>query len=74
MTHPFGGSGRTLARSRGSWKRLRSIRMRGNCPLEIWGLLVLALLMLFVGLPWAIRHRPSHGHHHVFGETERPHK
>jgi len=34
--------------------------MRGNFPPSMWVLLVLVLLILFVGIPWVIRHPPAH--------------
>jgi hypothetical protein len=43
--------------------------MRGNCSSAVWALLVLALLIVFVVLPWLIRHPPSH-YEHVFGASE----
>jgi uncharacterized iron-regulated membrane protein len=71
MGHSYGGTGRTLAAYRGSRKRLRRIRMRGNANLGVWVLLILALLMLFVGIPWLMHHPPPH-REHVFGVSQGP--
>jgi hypothetical protein len=49
---------------------LRRIRVRENTTPQVWALLVLALLFLFVGLPWLIRNPPSHDGH-VFGAAAR---
>jgi hypothetical protein len=46
-------------------RRLRRIRMRENCRPLVWVLPVLAVPMLFVGLPWLIRHPPPHEEHCV---------
>jgi hypothetical protein len=42
--------------------------MRGNSSIAVWALLILALLIVFVGVPWAMRHRVPHPEH-VFGES-----
>ncbi len=34
--------------------------MRGNSSLAVWALLILALLIVFVGVPWAMRHLARH--------------
>lgn len=73
MARPFGGSGRALAGYRGSRKRLRRIRMRGNSTPAVWGLLLVALLIVFVVIPWVVRHPPPH-QDHVFGQGDRPHE
>jgi hypothetical protein len=69
MAYPFGGSGRALMAYRGSRRRLRKIRMRGNSSFIVWALLILALLIVFVGVPWAMRHRVPKPEH-VFGASE----
>jgi hypothetical protein len=71
MAYPFGGSGRALMAYRGSRRRLRRIRLRGNSSCTVWALLILALLIVFVGVPWAMCHRVSHPKH-VFGAAEGP--
>jgi hypothetical protein len=43
--------------------------MRGNSPVVVWALLVLALLVIFVAIPWLVRHPPPH-HERVFGASE----
>ena len=73
MARHFGGSGRALASYRGSRKKLRKLRMSENFTPAVWGLLVLALLILFVAIPWMTRNPPPHPHH-VFGQTEKQHE
>jgi hypothetical protein len=34
--------------------------MRGNSSIFVWALLILALLIVFVGVPWAMRHEVAH--------------
>jgi len=43
--------------------------MRGNSSFIVWALLILALLIVFVGVPWAMRHRVPKPEH-VFGASE----
>ena len=43
--------------------------MRGNSSIFVWALLILALLIVFVGIPWIVRHRVPHPKH-VFGAPE----
>lgn len=45
--------------------------MRGNASVAVWALLVWLLLILFVAIPWAMRHQPEH-HEHVFGAPSGP--
>jgi hypothetical protein len=45
--------------------------MRGNSSIFVWALLILALLIVLVGVPWAMCHRVSHPKH-VFGAPEGP--
>jgi hypothetical protein len=45
--------------------------MRGNSSVAMWALLVFALLIMFVAIPWVMRHPPPH-QEHVFGASERP--
>jgi hypothetical protein len=52
---------------RGSRKRLRRIRLRGNWSIEFWVIVAIIVFMLLVGLPWLIRH-PIVDDHHV-GQT-----
>jgi hypothetical protein len=42
--------------------------MRGNSSIAVWALLILALLIVFVGVPWAMCHRVPHPKH-VFGAS-----
>jgi hypothetical protein len=44
---------------RGSKKRIRRIRMRGNGSLALWVFVALVLFMLCVALPWLILHTHS---------------
>jgi hypothetical protein len=44
--------------------------MRENSA-AVWGLLLFFLLLLFVVIPWAIKHPPPH-QEHVFGASEKP--
>jgi uncharacterized iron-regulated membrane protein len=50
------GAGRVY---RGSRKRIRRIKWRDNTSIEFWILVLLMLLLLFVGIPWMIRHPPA---------------
>jgi hypothetical protein len=70
MAYRFGGGGRGSTAYRGSPARLRRIRMRGNSPARVWALLAFALLLVFVVIPWVIRH-PLPRHEHLFGVSER---
>jgi hypothetical protein len=45
--------------------------MRGNASVAVWALLVLAIFILFVAIPWAIKHPLPH-QEHVFGASEKP--
>jgi hypothetical protein len=45
--------------------------MRGNSSAAVWALLVLALLIVFVVIPWVMRNPPPH-QEHVFGASEGP--
>jgi hypothetical protein len=49
---------------RGSPKRVRRIRFRGNWAIEVWVLVAVILFTLFVVVPWLVRH-PSSDHPHV---------
>jgi uncharacterized iron-regulated membrane protein len=71
MAYPFGAGGRALPAYRGSRRRLRRITVRGNASVGVWALLVWLLLILFVAIPWAMRHPPEH-HEHVFGAPSGP--
>jgi len=60
--HPSGprsGAGQVY---RGSRKRVRRIKWWENTSVELWILVVLMLLMLFVGVPWLVRHPPADHH------------
>jgi len=59
--------GRPLAIRRGSKRRMRRITMRGNWSAGLVILIVFILLVLFVALPWLIRHPPLD--HDPGGET-----
>jgi len=41
---------------RGSMRRLRTIRMHGNGSWELWIFVVWVAFLLFVVVPWIIRH------------------
>jgi hypothetical protein len=71
MAYPFAGGGRAPTPYRGSRRRLRRIAVRGNASVAVWALLVWLLLILFVAIPWAMRHQPEH-HEHVFGAPSGP--
>lgn len=43
--------------------------MRGNCTPAVWALLFVALIILFVVIPWAMQHPPPH-QDHVFGRGD----
>ena len=72
MAHPFGGGRSVLRGGRGSHKRLRRITPWGNASFEVWALLVFALLVLLVWIPWLLTHPPPPHQEHVFGEPEGP--
>jgi hypothetical protein len=71
MAYPFAGGGRAQTGYRGSRRRLRRITLHGNASFAVWALIVWVLLILFVAMPWAMRHPPEH-HEHVFGAPEPP--
>ena len=50
---------------RGSRKRVRQIRMRGNWSVELWMLVAVILFILFVILPWLVRHPPPDHEQHT---------
>jgi len=76
MRHHLAGSGPHASRPgagkvyRGSRKRLRRIGWRENTSVELWIFVVLVLFMLFVGIPWLIRHPPVHHHQHLTNEVQ----
>ena len=41
---------------RGSNRRVNSIRLRGNMSREVWILVAFLLVLLFIAIPWLIRH------------------
>lgn len=47
---------------RGSKKRVERIRLRGNWSIEFWIFVILMLIMLFVAVPWLIKHPIEHHH------------
>ena len=49
---------------RGSRKRVRRIRMRGNWAVELWILVAVILFVLFVVVPWLVQPPPL-DHQHV---------
>jgi hypothetical protein len=49
---------------RGSRKRVRRIRFRDNWAVELWILVAVLLFVLFVVVPWLVRHPPL-DHQHV---------
>ena len=44
---------------RASRSRVQKIKLRGNWSIEVWLLIGLILLALFVLVPWLVRHPPS---------------
>jgi hypothetical protein len=44
--------------------------MRGNFSIAVWALLILALIIVFVGVPWAMHHPGPHPEH-AFGASGR---
>ena len=55
------GSARTF---RSSKKRLARIRMRDNFSFAFWCFVALIAFLLFVGIPWMIKHPDDIHHHH----------
>jgi uncharacterized iron-regulated membrane protein len=53
---------------RGSRKRVRRLKWQEHTSVEFWIFVILMLIMLFVGIPWLIRHPPETHHHHLFDE------
>jgi hypothetical protein len=47
---------------RGSRKRVRRLRLRGNWSVELWIFLAVMLFTLFVVVPWIVRHPPADQH------------
>jgi hypothetical protein len=45
---------------RGSRKRLRRIKMKGKWSIEMWVLVIAALIILFVVVPWLVTHPIVH--------------
>jgi len=45
-------------RYRGSRHRLKRIRLRGNFARELWLLVAWVAFLLFVVMPWMMRHTP----------------
>jgi hypothetical protein len=43
---------------RGSRRRVRRIRFRGNWAVELWILVAVILFVLFVVVPWLVQHPP----------------
>jgi hypothetical protein len=58
--NPFalGGTGGRPIVHRGSRKRLRRIKFAGNTSVDFWLLVALMLFMLFVVVPWLMKHPP----------------
>jgi hypothetical protein len=52
------GGGRSPRIYRGSRRRLKRIRLRDNVPWELWALAAWLAFLLFVVVPWMIRHAP----------------
>jgi hypothetical protein len=50
---------------RGSKRRIRKTRLRGNWSLEVWIIIVVTLLAVFGGIPWLIQHPLVDHHVHV---------
>jgi hypothetical protein len=46
--------------NRGSRKRLHRIKWRQNTSVGFWVFVIFMLVVLFVGIPWLIRHPPAH--------------
>lgn len=71
VPHYGSGSGPRAGASkvyRGSRKRVRRIKWWENTSVEFWVFVVLILVMLFVGVPWLIKHPPDDHHHHLVNE------
>jgi len=49
---------RPRRRFRGSHRRLKQIRMRGNSSWELWVLLAWIVFLLAIVLPWMVRQMP----------------
>jgi hypothetical protein len=62
---PRAGAGKV---DRGSRKRVRRIKLWENTSVEFWIFVVFMLVMLFVGVPWLIKHPPEVHHHHLVDE------
>jgi hypothetical protein len=52
-------------RFRGSKKRLARIRVRDNFSIGFWCFVALMAFLLFVGIPWMIKHPESFHYHHA---------
>jgi uncharacterized iron-regulated membrane protein len=62
---PRAGAGKVY---RGSRKRVRRIKWRENTTVEFWICILFVLIMLFVGIPWLMRHPPEAHHYHLVDE------
>jgi hypothetical protein len=54
---PRGNGNRPGLRFRGSRRRLRQVRLQGNWSREMWLLVIVVGLTIFVLIPWLIRHQ-----------------
>ena len=61
------GSARTF---RGSKKRLARIRMRDNFSIAFWCFVALMAFLLFVAVPWMVKHSPDDTHPHQERTTD----
>jgi hypothetical protein len=57
---------------RGSRKRIQRIKWRENTSIQFWLFVVFLLLLLFVGIPWMIKHPIEHHHEPTGAATVRP--
>jgi hypothetical protein len=62
---PHTGAGKVY---RGSRKRIRQTKWWENTSVEFWIFVVLILFMLFVGIPWLVKHPPADHHQHLTNE------
>jgi hypothetical protein len=63
-THHLGGFGPAKDYRRGSRRRVRKIRFRGNWSIEIVIFILSMLLVLTVLIPWIVRHSVGDAQEH----------
>jgi hypothetical protein len=69
---PHLSGGRGSKTYRGSRKRIRQIKWREHTSIEFWVFVVFMLFLLFVGIPWMIKHPIDHHHEPSSTATVRP--